>query len=106
MEEDGRGDVVRNVPGEHELAAAGDLGELGLEHIAFDDVDVWPVGVARAKERREVAVDLDGHHAAGARRQQVGERAAAGSDLDHRLRAAQVERVDDALQHLLVARKC
>jgi hypothetical protein len=102
VEEDRRGDVVRHVAGEHEVGSR-ERGQLHLEHVGLDDRDVRRRRVAGAQVRREVAVDLDGHESAGARGEQIRERAPPRADLDDGLGAGEAERVGDAAEHLPVA---
>ena len=59
MKEDRGRDVVRHVPGEQKFLP-GNLGEIHLEYIALDDLDIPRCAVAVAKIRRESAIKLDG----------------------------------------------
>ena len=96
LEQDGRGDVVGQVAGDTEALARGrgGSGEVEVEHILLDDGYAAGIEV-RAQAGGEIAVELDGENAAGARSKSVGDSAAAGSDFDDRAAGEIAEGRDD-----------
>src|SRR5690606_34474175 len=57
------------------------------------------------EDRRELAVEFDGDHAAGALQQLLRQRAAAGADFDHRVLGRRAEGVGDAAEQARVGQE-
>src|SRR5687768_16770180 len=102
MKENGRRDVVGHVAHQRE-ALARENAEVGLEHIALDDIEPGIAGVPLAQPGGEHAIDLDRDHPARALEELIGEAPPAGTNLDDGFVACQVERIGDARENARVA---
>ena len=97
MEQDGRGDVVRQVA-HHPQRGAGGIGqraEVDLQHIGLDH------GHARAlaPAGRQIAVEFDDGQRAAALEQRLGHGAEAGPDFHQRLAGARRDGPHDLVDH-------
>ena len=71
-------------------------GEVDLEDVGLDDLDMFLRGEALAESGGEFAIEFDGDEARGARGEQLGDGGFAGTDFDDSAPGEIAERVGDA----------
>src|SRR5688572_10379441 len=97
-----RGDVVGQVADDVEWCA-GELGEIGVECVAFDDFDVARHGGAQLRD--EVAVDFDRDDAARGGSEFTGKGAGSGSDFDNGVTGGDAGKPNDALEDVAIGKE-
>lgn len=100
MQQDGRGDVVRQIANDDERLASRARGgsEVKAEDILLDNLDLGLLnGVAAAERGGKRGIEFDGDQMCGARGQQIGDGSATRADLDDGARLERTKRGDDAL---------
>ena len=102
-----RGDVVRQVADDAQAAAAHacQRREIELQRVGLVQLERLRRAPARAQLRGEIAVDLDGVERARLADQPLGQRAAAGTDLDQRLVGLRRDLAHDAVEHAAVVQE-
>ena len=92
--QDGRRDIVRQVPGHYGRPP---LVQVGCEDIGRDDLQAW-VREPLPKQCCEILVQLDGNYPVGAGQQALGQRALTRANLDHERHTVRTSSRGDTLQ--------
>jgi hypothetical protein len=92
VEQDRRGDVVRQVADQTDRCAFRQCGEIHHQHVGFDDAKHAVLRRFGVQARNQVAVDLDRGERPDAIEQRPGQRALPGSDLDDAFAGLRVDR--------------
>ena len=95
VEQDGRGDVVRQVADDPQRPARllREGGEVDGQHVGLDHLELGPAPQAR----RQVAIELDDGQPAAARHERIGHGAESRPDLHQRIAGPRVDHADDAV---------
>ncbi|MNR05500.1 hypothetical protein D3C85_1215340 [compost metagenome] len=104
MKQDGRGDVVGQIAHHAQLLRLQLLrhsGEIDLEHIGFDDIEL----LVQTQAKRQVAVQLDHRDAAQALDQGLRQSHQAGTDFHHGIAGFGVDRVDNCIDDAAIGQK-
>jgi hypothetical protein len=96
-----RGYVIRHVADE-QITRPTQRAGIGLENIGFHNLDTWRCRESLAQQCCEGTIQLDRDDTACAVSENVGECAAAGSDLEYRVARGGFKRVDDSRKCTLI----
>ena len=106
MEQDVRGDVVRQVADNIEgFTLRSQRSQVGREDVGFEDFDSGVFAEAEAQFGGKGAIEFDRDQALGARREDVGDGAVAGTDLDDSTLREVAQRVGDPVARVLIDKK-
>src|SRR6185312_16728630 len=104
MKQDRCRDVIRDVA-DKQITRPAKLAGIGLEDVRFHNLDARRESESLAQQCGERAIELDCHDTARTLHENVSERAAARSDLQHRVGLGRRECVDDSCKRALIRKK-